>query len=572
MLPPHDSIPGADPYQQWIEQFDYSSTHNGQYQTEIEQLTWKPLISVLMPVYETPAAYLDEAIHSVREQIYPHWELCIADDASGSQHVREIIERHRSQDNRIKVVHRETNGHISEATNSAFELATGEFVALLDHDDILRPHALAEVAIALNTCPNAQLIYSDEDKIDANRRFDPYFKPDWSPDLFLSQNYLNHLTVHRADNVCRVGGWRRGFEGSQDYDLNLRIIEELEPTSILHIPKILYHWRAVPGSTAKAGSEKDYAFVAGKQALEEHVARTQSGYVEQVEGLPFYRIIRPVPEPQPLVSLIIPTKDQVHILRQGIESILNKTTYSSFEILVVDNNSSEPTTLEYFQQLKQDSRVHVLSYPHPFNYSAINNFAVQKAKGTIVGLINNDIEVITPEWLREMVSHVSRPEVGCVGAKLYYPDDTVQHAGVILGVGGVAGHSHKYFPRTHLGYFGRLRLCQNVSAVTAACLLVRREVYEEVGGFDETRLRIAFNDVDFCLKVRQAGYLNVFTPFAELYHHESISRGTEDTPAKVRRFQSEIAAMEERWTTDLLRDPFYSPNLTLDREDFSIRI
>ncbi|MBM1175080.1 glycosyltransferase [Microvirga arabica] len=571
ILTPQDLNTSATEYQQWIEKFDYSSADHDRYKAMVDQLAFKPVISVLMPVYETPATYLEEAIRSVRQQIYPHWELCIADDASTSQHVRQIIERHRREDSRIKVVYREANGHISEATNSAFELATGEFIALLDHDDLLRPHALAEVAATLNEHPGAQLIYSDEDKIEADRRFDPYFKPDWSPDLFLSQNYLNHLTVHRADNVRRVGGWRKGFEGSQDYDLNLRIIEGLDRNSILHIPKILYHWRAVPGSTAKAGSEKNYAFEAGKRALEEHVSRNQSGRIEQVEGLPFYRIVRSISDPQPLVSLIIPTKDKVDILRLCVNSILSKTTYTNFEILIVDNNSSEPTTLEYFRQLEQDDRIHVLHYPHAFNYSAINNFAAQSSKGSIIGLINNDVEVITPDWLREMVSHVVRPEVGCVGAKLYYPDDTVQHAGVILGIGGVAGHSHKYFPRSHLGYFGRLRLCQNVSAVTAACLLVRREIYEAVGGLDEARLKIAFNDVDFCLKVRQAGYLNVFTPFAELYHHESISRGTENTPAKIRRFQSEIATMEERWNADLHKDPFYSPNLTLDQEDFGFR-
>jgi GT2 family glycosyltransferase len=429
------------------------------------------------------------------------------------------------------------------------------------------------VANVLNDHPRAQIVYSDEDKIDdAGRRFDPFFKPDFSPDLFVSQNYINHLTVHRADNIRRVGGWRKGFEGSQDYDLSLRILAGLDGQAVVHIRKVLYHWRATAGSTASSGSEKNYAYEAGLKALREHVGGKRPGArVEPIEGLPYYRVVHAVPDPEPLVSLIVPTKDHAEVLRLCLDSILTKTDYPNFEVLVVDNNSTEAATFAFFKEIEADPRVRVLRYPHPFNYSAINNFAAREAKGAVLGLVNNDIEVITPGWLTEMVSHASRPEVGCVGAKLYYPNDTVQHAGIILGIGGVAGHSHKYYPRSSFGYFSRLRVCQNISAVTGACLVVRRQIFDEVAGFDAENLAVAFNDVDFCLRVRERGYLNVFTPFAELYHHESISRGTDEAPQKQQRFRREVMYMLERWHRELQHDPYYSPALTLEHENFELR-
>jgi GT2 family glycosyltransferase len=527
-----------------------------------------------MPVYNPELEHLRAAIESVCNQVYPFWELCIADDASTGDDVRDLLERVAARDARVKVTFRSTNGHIAAATNSAFELAEGEWIALLDHDDLLREHALAEVALALTSRPDAQLIYTDEDKINpAGRRVDPFFKPDYAPDLFRSQNYFNHLTAHRAENIRRVGGWRVGFEGSQDYDLTLRILETIPRSAVLHVPKVLYHWRAAEGSTARSGSEKSYAYDAGLRALTEHVARSGiDAEALPIEGLPFYRIRYEVPTPAPLVSIIIPTKDRSDLLRVSIGSILEKTTYAPFEVVLVDNGSREPETFAYFEEAARDERVRVIAYPGPFNYSAINNHAVREAKGSLIALVNNDIEVITPEWLTEMVSQACRPEIGCVGAKLYYPNDAIQHAGVILGIGGVAGHSHKLFPRASLGYFARLRLPHNLSAVTGACLVVRREVFEEVGGLDEEKLAIAFNDVDFCLKVREAGYLNLFTPFAELYHHESVSRGLEDNPEKVQRFNAEVRTMIQRWGPLLTKDPFYSPHLTLEHEDFSIRL
>lgn len=565
----------ATPYDAWIDAYDYQPARDRRdLAAQVAALTNTPTISVLMPVYNTPADLLEAAIESVATQVYPHWELCIADDCSTAPHVRAILESwRRKEPRRIKLALRESNGHIAHATNSAFALAGGDWVALLDHDDILRENALAEVALTLAEHPLAELIYSDEDKLDSRgRRFDVHFKCDYAPELFRAMNTFNHLTVHRAANIRALGGWRPGFEGSQDYDLNLRILERIDAGGVVHIPKVLYHWRAVEGSTALAGGEKSYAFTAGWKALKEHAARTGlDADVCEIPNVPHYRLKHRVASPAPLVSLIVPTRDNAGVLRTCLDSIRAKTTYANYEILVVDNNSEEDDTFAYFEELARDERVRVLPHPHPFNFSAINNAAVRLARGSIVGLVNNDIEVITADWLTEMVSWAQQPAIGCVGAKLYYPDDTVQHAGVIVGLGGVAGHSHKHAPRADPGYHRRLQLPQNLSAVTAACMLVRKRVYAEVGGLDSQHLKVAFNDVDFCLKVRNAGYRNVWTPFAELYHHESKSRGYEDTPEKVARFNGEVEVMRARWAGDLDSDPYYSINLTKDREDFSLR-
>lgn len=563
---------GKGDYRAWIAAYDYNDERDNHIlKAKIARLAHKPLISVVMPVYETPKKLLDDAIRSVVDQVYTNWELCISNDASPDARVRRQLDDWAARDRRIKVVHREVNGHICHATNSAFELSTGSWIALLDHDDLLRPHALAEVALALDDNPEATIVYSDEDKIDeGGSRFDAHFKCDYAPELLRSMNYFNHLTVHRADLVREAGGWRPGFEGSQDYDLNLRIVERVDPRSIVHIPKVLYHWRAVAGSTALAGSQKNYAYRAGFRALEEHIQRTgQNATVKDVPGVPFYRVRHEIKQPAPLVSLIIPTRDRVDLLRVAVDTILRMTTYAPYEIIVMDNNSEQLETLAYFEELSARDNVRVIPHPYPFNFSAICNHGVHEANGSIVGLVNNDIEVIAPDWLSEMVSWVQHDRVGCVGAKLMYPNDTLQHGGVVLGVGGVANHAHKHHGRDAPGYFGRAVVVQNFSAVTAACLLVRKAVYQQVGGMDEVRLRIAFNDVDFCLKVREAGYDNIWTPFAELYHHESPSRGTEDTPEKLTRFVSEVETMKARWGKKLMSDPYYSPNLTKEREDFS---
>jgi len=562
---------GSD-YQRWIERGDANETSLKALATAVAELPAKPLISVVMPVYNTPENLLREAVDSVVGQIYPHWELCIADDASTEPHVRPMLEDYAARDARIRVVFRERNGHISEATNSAFAQATGEWIALLDHDDLLRSDSLAEIALGVESHPQAQLVYSDEDKLgEDGLRYEPYFKPDYSRELFRSQNYFNHLTVHRADNIRAIGGWRNGFEGSQDYDLNLRVLERIAPETVLHIPKVLYHWRAAKGSVASGAGEKNYAFGAGMRALQEHVDRLKlSAKILEAPDTPFYRLKLDVPSPAPLVSLIIPAKDKVKLTRGCIGSILEKTTYPNYEIVLIDNGSVEPETLAYNAKIAQNPKVRVINYQKPFNYSAINNFAVGQAKGALVGLVNNDIEVMAPDWLGEMVAWAMVPDVGCVGAKLYYADETIQHAGCVLGVGGVADHPWRGRGRHDPCYFGQASIIRNCAAVTAACLVVRKAVFDEVGGLDEVELKVAFNDIDFCMRVSQAGYANVFTPYAELYHLESQSRGYEDNPEKIARFNREIRNMRRKWGSALDKDPFYSPNLSRKGPPYAI--
>lgn len=566
---------GRNDYQEWIRRYDtLDDDRRRQMRDAVQHWQSPPLISVVMPTYNADPLWLRRCIESVRAQSYLNWELCIADDCSRQPHVRRVLQEYERTDTRIRVVYRAENGHISRASNSALEIAQGEFVALLDHDDELPKDALYFVVEAINKHPSAKILYSDEDKIDKDgRRFDPHFKSDWNPDLLYSQNYVSHLGVYRRDLLKTIGGFRPGFEGSQDHDLLLRCLPHVKAGEIIHIPRVLYHWRAIEGSTALAASEKTYTSDASIRALRDYFSTQGIAGIEVQAGLVpnTYRVRWPIPEPAPLVSLLIPTRDKKSITEVAVRSILDKTTYQNYEVLILDNGSVEKETLDWFMEIQnRDARVRVLRYDHPFNFSAINNFGVRHAAGSIIGLINNDIEVISPDWLTEMVSHAIRPEIGCVGAKLYYPDGRVQHAGVIVSLRGVAGHSHKYYERDSSGYFHRLKLTQNVSAVTAACLLVRREVYELVDGLDERELTVAFNDVDFCLKVREAGYRNLWTPYAELYHHESISRGYEDTPEKQRRFQHEIATMKRRWGRQLEEDPYYNPNLTKDREDFSI--
>lgn len=567
------SVAGVN-YSWWLEQ--QAERRQEQLQTlQRQQSEWtcQPVISILLPVYNTPPALLAECINSVTAQLYSNWQLCIADDASTSEDTRHALQQLCVGDERIKLVQRENNGHISAASNSALEVATGDYVALLDHDDLLSPDALLKVVAAINQHPDALLLYSDEDKVDEQgKRYDPHFKPGWNPDLLLSQNYISHLGVYQRQRMVNIGGFREGLEGSQDHDLVLRFTHGLLLKHIVHIPEVLYHWRAVAGSTALGSSEKSYAHQAGLNALQQYVSKQHpQASVSSTSG-DYYRITWPLPSPAPLVSLLVPTRDGVDILAPCVNAILEKTDYRHFELIILDNQSSCPRTLEYMQQVSErDERVRVLRWDHPFNYSAINNFGASQAKGSIIGLINNDVEPINAGWLSEMVSQVCRPEIGCVGAKLYYPNGSLQHAGVILGIGGVAGHSHKYFNGNALGYFSRLQLVQNLSAVTAACLLVRKEIFEQVGGLNEENLKVAFNDVDFCLKVREAGYRNLFTPFAELYHHESVSRGAEDNPKKQARFQAEIAYMRKTWGPQLDNDPAYNPNLTLAYEDFSLR-
>ena len=558
-------------YTEWVRRYStLDDSRRDAMRGKVESFALRPLISVLMPVYNTPPEFLQQAIDSVCAQLYPNWELCIADDASTNSAVRKVLDAARDKDSRIKIVYREQNGHISCASNSALALAEGEFVALFDHDDMLAEDALYWMVEALNRSPDAGLLYSDEDKVnEQNHRYDPYFKSQLNYELLLAQNMICHLGVYRTELVRRLGGFRAGFEGGQDYDLALRVIEQLDPSQVVHVPHVLYHWRAIAGSTALAAGEKNYAADAGRRAVVEHLARVglEAEVLPAPEAPALNRVRFACPVPQPLVSIIIPTKDRADLLGMCLDSLLERTTYLNYEVIIVDNGSVEPATQKLFARLPAE-RFRVLRDDSPFNFSALNNHAARIARGSFLCLMNNDIEILTPDWLEEMVSFAARGDVGCVGARLWYPDGRLQHGGCIVGLGGVAGHSHKYFPKGDPGYFRRAVLHQSFSAVTAACLLLRREVFEQVDGLDE-KLVVAFNDVDFCLRVREAGFRNVWTPYAEMIHHESASRGDEDTPEKVARFGNEIAYVKARWGDSLLQDPAYSFNLTLDMEDFS---
>lgn len=558
-------------YDLWVELFDtIDDEARRAIGDRVRRLAHQPLLSVIMPVYNPPPELLRPAIDSVRGQIYENWELCIADDCSSEGHVGAILAEYEALDPRIKVARRETNGHISAACNTALTMATGEWVGCLDQDDTLAEHALALVATALADAPEAGIVYSDEDKLDgAGLRREPYFKSEFDPLLLVGQNYLNHLCMFRRALVTEVGGYREGYEGSQDWDLALRVSERLSPTQVVHIPHVLYHWRAHSGSTAAQLSAKPYAVDAGRRAVMDHLSRTgRPGRVTRIPKSGHNRVTWDVPEPAPLVSIIIPTRDGT-LLERCIESVLLFTTYPNFELVVVDNSSRTLPTLAYLRA--NDARVRVIRDEQKFNYSAINNSAVRQTSGAIVCLLNDDTEVIAGDWLTEMVGQVLQPGVGAAGAKLYYDDGRIQHAGVVLGMLGVAGHFHRLFDRLSSGYFGRLQLAQNMSAVTAACIVVRREAWDQVGGLDAQNLPIAFNDVDFGLRLREAGWAVVWSPYAELFHHESISRGPDDVGPRASEFAQEVHYMQKRWGSLTLRsDPYYNPNLSLCAEDFSL--
>lgn len=516
---------------------------------EIKRFNKKPLISVVVPTYNTPINLLDEVIESLQSQIYENWELCICDDQSPNKEVWERLQYHANLDKRIKIVRSTDNLHIAGATNLAITLATGEYVGFLDHDDILTIDALYEVVNRINET-NADLIYSDEDKLEMDGTYsDPFFKPDWSPDYLLSTNYICHFAVYKKSIGDRLGWINRGYDGAQDYDFVLRFTEQAK--SIEHIPKILYHWRKIPGSTAESFGSKSYAQIAGKNAVTAALARRNiDGYVEE-NIIPGHYIVRRKIEKEPKVTIIIPTKDKIDLLSVCIASVLEKTTYSNYEIIVINNRSEEEATFEYFNHMKD--HIMVLDFNEEFNYSKMNNFAVENSTGEFLLFLNNDTEVIEPNWLTSMVEHGLRKDVGVVGAKLLYTNNTIQHAGVILGVGGVANHAFLNLSRESHGYFGMLRDIRNCSAVTAACLLVRRDVFNEVNGFNEKDLKVAFNDVDLCLKIRDKSYLCIWTPQALLYHHESATR-TRDVDL------SEVDYMKNNWAQELKNDPYYNKN------------
>lgn len=559
-------------YRKWISMYEDKTPEKiRELERAAKSFASQPLISVVMPVYNAKPQWLNEAIGSVIRQVYTNWELCIADDASDSRHCLQTLRRFEKTDARIRIVYREENGHISNASNTALEMARGEWIVLMDQDDVLSVDALVRVAGLINRHPEARLIYSDEDKLDENGgRFDPYFKCDWNYQLFLSQNMISHLGAYHRETIRMIGGFRPGFEGSQDYDLALRFIEQIKPQQIFHIPHVLYHWRAHNRSTAVGTETKPYAVIAGQKAISEHLKRVQVSAEVEILPIQMYRVKYHPPEVFPKVSIIIPTRNNKALLKTCLDSLIEKTDYPDFEILVVNNASDDPATIRYLNKIRKHPEVTVLNDVRPFNFSALNNRAVESAKGELICFLNDDTEVINPDWLGEMMSMVMQPGVAIAGARLWYPGDRLQHGGVILGIGGVGSHAHKGVAHDDYGYFCRAVLQQEFSAVTAAGMLIRKDAFVQAGGFDEENLRIAYNDVDLCLKVKSLGYKVVWTPYAELYHHESVSRGDDFAEDQIRRFKTENDFMLRKWTRFIQNDPAYSPNLTLKAENFDL--
>jgi glycosyltransferase involved in cell wall biosynthesis len=525
----------------------------------------------MMAVGNAPVKTLKNSVCSLLDQAYTNWELCIAVDTSSVCQIRTLLQRYAAADSRIKVRFHDSRGNIAVASNTALDMATGQFVALLDHDDVLPLHALYWVAEAINRHPDARLLYSDHDKISARgRRFEPHFKPDFNYELFLAQNMGYHLGVYHRDLICSLGGFRQGFDGSQDYDLALRVVAAIPRSQIVHIPRILYHCRSSARSAALSRAEKHGCEPAGRRAVAEHLQSLGGGTVDVAPEAPWYHRIRcPQPAVPPLVSIIICTRDHEALLRTAVHSIREISTYPNYEIVIVDNGSRDPLAIAYLASLSSEPEIRVIRDDSPFNYSRLNNSAVAQCRGEVLCLLNDDIEVVTPDWLEEMAAFAIKPDVGAVGARLWYPDGTLQHGGVIIGVGGIANHAHARLPKKSPGYFGRAVLQQEVSAVTGACLMVRRAVFAEAGGFDEA-IAVAFNDVDLCLRLRSRGYRNIWTPFAELIHHESASRGLDDNPEKIARFQREVDFMRNRWGAVLASDPHYNPNLSQQTADYSL--
>ena len=565
-IKPAESNP-IDPYQLWIAQNEPNPEDLEKQRQDFNNFKYKPRISIVTPAWNSDIKWLRAAIDSVIDQTYANWELCIANSSPESAEIRTVLEECTKKDKRIKVLHLEKNLGISGNTNAALTLATGGFVGFLDHDDLLAPFALFEVVSDLNKNPNADLIYSDDDKImETGWRCEPFSKPDFSPDMLRSMNYMRHFLVIRKSLGDEIGWFREAFDGVENYDLVLRSTEKTK--NIAHVSKILYHRRFAQGVTAFS-NDLD---ITGNKALQEHLDR--SGLIGKVtSGLhpATYRVHYDLPE-IPLVSIIIPSMDNEDYLNRCINSILSKSTYTNFEILVVENNSQKQSTFQLYEQLQAlDARVSVLVRNVPFNYSSINNWAAERANGKILLFLNNDVEIISSGWLEEMLQHAIRPKIGAVGAKLYYPDGKIQHAGVVVSAaGGIAMHEHHGALQGAVGYFGRLTYVRNVSAVTAACMMIRKDVFNEVNGFDE-RYVLAYNDVDLCLKLQKNGYLNLWTPYAELYHYESKTRGYENTPEKQARFKQELDYFLQKWKGALQKgDPYYNPILPVEGSDFAL--
>ena len=536
-----------------------------------QKFDYSPLISIAVPAYQTPVEFLRQMIESLIVQTYSNWELCIVNASPDNEEMQKVLAEYSAGDSRVRFCNLKENLGIAENTNRAFAMAKGEFVGLLDHDDLLAPNALYEIVKILQDHPQADALYTDEDKVttELDEHFQPHLKPDFNLDLLRSNNYICHFFVVRKSIVEKAGGFRKEFDGAQDYDFIFRCTENAG--EVLHVPEILYHWRTHKASTADNPASKMYAFEAGKRAIEAHLERTGTeGEVSHTQDLGFYRVKYPV-QGKPLVSVIIPNKDEKETLQTCLEMLEKNTGYQNFEIIIVENNSTTDEIFRYYKELSGNRKIHLLRWGKEFNYSAINNFAVAHAKGEYLLFLNNDVKSINSDWLEEMLGVCQRPEVGGVGAKLIYPDNTIQHAGCVIGMGGIAGHMFVDMPADHTGYLHKASLLQDMSAVTAACLLMKKEVFEQAGGFTE-ELAVAFNDVDLCLKVRKNGYLIVYDPYAKLYHMESKTRGAEDSKEKVRRFQTEIEYMRCHWI-DILKngDPCYNKNLSLTKWNYSLK-
>ncbi len=534
-------------------------------------------ISVLVPAYCTPVKFLRAMIESVEAQTYPHWELCIVDASPAKEEnghrrtaLTQTIREYSRKDPRIRCRILKKNGGIAQNLNAAIAMAKGEFVSFLDHDDLLEPDALYELARLIREDASTDMVYTDEDKVDRKgKHFSlPNMKPDFNLDLLRSNNYICHFLAVRTALAREAGGFRPEFDGAQDYDFIFRCAEKAR--KIAHVHRVLYHWRTHELSTSDNPDSKEYAFLAGKRAVEAHLARVQVDAEVLETPDPGYFRVKYALQGEPLVSVIIPNKDEKETLRTCLSSIWEKTEYENYEILVVENNSTTQEIFDYYQEIDGRNHVRVLRWEGEFNYSAINNFAARQAKGEYLLLLNNDVQVITKGWMKEMLSHCQRKEVAMVGAKLYYPDDTVQSAGTVIGMLGLAGHAFSNMPRQQSGYMHRASIQMDVSGTTAACAMIKRKVYEQVGGLEE-KLKVAFNDVDLGLKIVSAGYLIVYDPYAELYHYESKSRGSADGLSE--RHLREVEFAQKKWADFLEKgDPCYNRNLSLRKQDYSLRI
>jgi len=541
---------------------------------------WSPTLkcqslqfSIIVPVYNTPIPLLEACVKSVMQQTYTNWQLVLVDDASSCEKVTHYLSRLQSSGNKkITLLKNKRNLHISLASNEGLKQCSGEFVVFLDHDDLLAPQALNEVATTLTQNPSIRWVYSDEDLMSENgKRIAPHFKSQWNPYLLHAHNYITHLCAYQRELLNDLGGFRPGVDGAQDYDLALRASAKLQPHQITHIPKVLYHWRMHAESTAFQSGTKLYTVAAGEKALTDYF-NEQNQKVDIKEGnLDNFYHVQYIPKQWPKVSIIIPTRDHKSVLEACVSSLLSKTDYADFEVIIMDNQSQQADALTYLKELANHDTVSVVKHDKAFNYSEINNRAVELASGEVIILLNNDVEVINDSWLKELVGLAMQDDVGCVGAKLLYPDQSIQHAGIVMGLGGYAAHSHRGTPESCNGYFNRPNINQVVSGVTGACLTVRKETYLSVGGLDE-EFKVAYNDVDFCLKVKAAGFYNVYCAHAQLYHYESKTRGEDNQDKeKAARFDLEKARLLKKWKPEIENDLYYSPHLTRSAEDFLIR-